>query len=150
MIVVHKKFTTTKETDKEETVFFFRSNHSLVAREFQGRVFPKDVFTVTFSNTRAQDDQTLVFTFSPSKTTATGVETQTWNEKSIFEFGALNDFIIAFSNNSIMFTSQPLASSITITGGIFELFRFIGFHSETLTSWIMIESIKSTNTSFQK
>ena len=145
MSLVHRKFTTTKTADKEDTVFFFRSNHSLVAREFQGRVFPKDVFTVTFSNTRAQDDLVLVFTFSQSETTASGSESQTWNEPSIFEFGSLNDFFIAFSNNSIIFTSQPLGSSITITG-IFEEFRFIGFHSESLTTWVLIESTHHTDT----
>ena len=141
---VHKKFVTNKDAIKDDTVFYFRSNHSLLERDFQGRVFPKDVFTVTFSNTRAQDDKTLVFTFSESETTATGEVTQTWTEKSIFEFGSLNDFMISFRNNSIEFTNEKMAASIIITG-IFDMLRFIGFHSEVLTTWVLQDSRDQTD-----
>ena len=108
--------------------------------DFQGRVFPKDTFSVVFSKTRAQDDQALTFSFSPTQTTVTGLESETWNENSIFEFGTLNDFAITFTNNSIVFINTKTESSIAISGGIYEELRFIGFHSDVLTTWIMLES----------
>ena len=70
----------------------------------------------------------------------TGLESETWNENSIFEFGTLNDFAITFSNNSIVFMNTKTESSIAISGGIYEELRFIGFHSDILTTWIMLES----------
>ena len=137
---VHKKFSSSKDVDKEDTIFYFRSNHSLVESDFQGRVFPKDTFSVVFSQSRAQDVQALTFTFSPAQTTVTGLESQTWNENSIFEFGSLNDFTISFSNNSIVFSNIKTEASIAISGGIYEELRFIGFHSDILTTWVLLES----------
>ena len=108
--------------------------------DFQGRVFPKDTFSVVFSQSRAQDVQALTFTFSPTVTTVTGLESQTWNDNSIFEFGSLNDFSISFTNNSIVFSNTKTESSIAISGGVYEELRFIGFHSDVLTTWIVLES----------
>ena len=69
-----------------------------------------------------------------------GLETQTWNEDSIFEFGSLNDFAITFTNNSVVFINIKTESSISISGGVYEDLRFIGFHSDILTTWILLES----------
>ena len=107
---------------------------------FQGRVFPKDIFSVTFSKTRAQDDPVLTFSFAPTQTTVTGLESQTWDGDSIFEFGSLNDFTVAFTNNTIVFTNIKTEAYVAISGGIYEELRFIGFHSDILTTWIMLES----------
>ena len=116
--------------------------------DFQGRVFPKDTFSVVFSKTRAQDDQALTFSFSPTQTTASGLESQTWNEKSIFKFGSLNDFAITFTNNSIVFINTKTESSIALSGGVYEELRFIGFHSDILTTWILLESTHDVKGSF--
>ena len=70
----------------------------------------------------------------------TGLESQTWNDNSIFEFGSLNDFSISFTNNSIVFSNTKTESSIAISGGVYEELRFIGFHSDILTSWFVLES----------
>ena len=104
------------------------------------RVFAKESFSITFSTTRAQDDQTLTFSFQQDKTILTGNQTKVWKGKSIFEFGKLNDFKIEFSNNSIVFENLKKGSGSIAIDGMFEQFYFIGFSSEKLTTWVVSES----------
>ena len=103
----------------------------------KARVFSKESFSITFSTTRDQED--LTFSFQQDRTTLTGNQSKVWEEKSIFEFGKLNDFVIEFSNNSIIFNNKKFSSSIAIDG-IFKNFKFIGFYSEKLTTWIVPQS----------
>ena len=102
------------------------------------RVFSKDSFNITFSNTRAQDDQQLTFNFQHNRTSLTGTQSKVWDEISIFDFGKLNDFEIEFSNNSIEFKNHA-KGSISVDG-TFEQYNFIGFYSEKLTTWVVSES----------
>ena len=138
-ILVHEKFSTASDSDRGETIFHFKGNHSQLERQIVGRVFSKVAFSITFSNTRAQDDQTLEFSFQPHKTSLTGIQEEIWNEKSIFEFGKLNEFTIDFSNNSIVMNNEKLSRSIDIQG-TFEKLIFVGFYSEELTTWIVEQS----------
>ena len=103
------------------------------------RVFAKESFSITFSTTRAQDDQNLTFSFQQNRTILSGSQNEVWEENSIFEFGKLNDFVIEFSNNSIIFNNKKFSGSIAIDG-IFKNFKFIGFYSEKLTTWIVPQS----------
>ena len=104
------------------------------------RVFSKEWFGITFSNTRAQDDETLAFKFEQDRTTLTGSQDKIWDEPSIFEFGKLNEFTIDFSNNSILFTNKKLFRSLVLHG-MFEHFIFVGFSSESLATWIVLQSM---------
>ena len=103
----------------------------------KSRVFSREPFNITFSSTRAQDDQQLTFSFQPNRTILSGNQIKVWEEQSIFEFGKLNDFEIEFNKKSIIFINKN--ASITING-IFENFKFIGFYSEKPTSWIVSQS----------
>ena len=106
------------------------------------RVFSKDSFNITFSNTRAQDDQQLTFNFQHNRTSLTGTQSKVWDEISIFDFGKLNDFEIGFSNNSIVFRNHEKGSASIAIDGMFEQFKFIGFYSEKSTSWVVPQSRK--------
>ena len=103
------------------------------------RVFAKESFSITFSTTRDQDDQNLTFSFQQDRTILSGSQNKVWEENSIFKFGKLNDIVIEFSNNSIIFSNKKFFGSIGIDG-IFEDFKFIGFYSEKLSTWIVPQS----------
>ena len=108
------------------------------------RVFSQESFSVTFSTTRTQDDKNLTFNFEQNRTSLSGYQSKVWEEKSIFEFGKLNEFEIEFSNKSIIFNiihqfNKEVSGSIAIDG-FFEKFNFIGFYSEKLTTWIVPQS----------
>ena len=106
----------------------------------RARVFSKESFSITFSTTRDQDDQDLTFTFEENKTILTGNQSNIWEERSIFEFGKLNNFEIEFSNNSIVFKNPEKSSGSIAVDGTFQQFKFIGFYSEKLTTWGVSES----------
>ena len=137
---VHQKFSTSLDQPRNKTIFHFRANHSQLEMVLTARVFSKESFSITFSSTRAQDDQELTFTFEQWKTTLTGNQSKVWEEMSIFEFGKLNDFEIEFSNNSIKFRNPEKGSGSIAVDGTFQQFRFIGFYSEKLTTWGVSES----------
>ena len=134
---VHQKFSTSLDSPRNQTIFHFRANHSQLETVLMSRVFSKESFSITFSTNRAQDDLHLTFSFQQDRTTLTGSQTKVWKEKSIFEFGKLNDFEIEFNNKFIIFNNEN--ASITING-IFENLKFIGFYSEKPTSWIVSQS----------
>ena len=138
---VHQKFSTSLDQPRNQTIFHFRANHSQVEMVLTARVFSKESFSITFSTTRDQDDQDLTFRFEENKTTLTGNQSNIWEERSIFEFGKLNNFEIEFSNNSIVFINTKKGSgSIAINNGAFLQFKFIGFYSEKLSTWIVSQS----------
>ena len=136
---VHQKFSTSLSQPRNQTVFHFRANHSQLATVLMSRVFAKESFSITFSTTRSQDDQNLTFSFQQDKTILSGSQNKVWEENSIFEFGKLNDFVIEFSSNSIIFSNKKVSGSISIDG-IFKNFKFIGFYSEKLSTWIVPQS----------
>ena len=59
---------------------------------------------------------------------------------SIFEFGKLNNFEIEFSNHSIGFKNTKKGFGSIAISGIFQDFKFIGFYSEKLSTWIVSQS----------
>ena len=136
---VHQRFSTSLAYPRNQTIFHLRTNHSQLQRVLESRVFSQESFNVTFSATRSQDDQTLTFSFQQNSTILSGSQNKVWEEKSIFEFGKLNDLLIEFSNNSITFINKKGMGSISIDG-IFGNFRFIGFYSEKPTSWVIAQS----------
>ena len=137
---VNQKFSTSLDHPRNKTVFHFRTNHSQLETVLKSRVFSKESFSLKFSTTGDQDDQGLTFTFEETKTTLTGNQSKVWEEKSIFEFGKLNDFEIEFSNNSIVFKNPEKSSGSIAVVGTFQQFRFIGFYSEKLTTWGVSQS----------
>ena len=136
----HQKFSTSLGQPQNQTIFHFRTNHSRLEMVLRGRVFSKESFSITFSTTRDQDDQDLTFSFEKTKTTLTGNQSKVWEERSIFEFGKLNNFKIEFSNNSIVFKNNKKGSGSIAINGTFLQFKFIGFYSEKLCTWIVSQS----------
>ena len=137
---VHQKFSTSLDQPRNLTTFHFRNNQSQLEAVLMTRVFSKESFSLTFSTTAAQDNETLAFTFQEDKTTLTGSQDRIWDEMSIFEFGKLNEIQIDFSNNSIVIRNTKKGSgSIAITGTFLQ-YKFIGFYSEKLSSWIVPQS----------
>ena len=138
---VHQKFSTSLAQPRNKTVFHFRANHSQLEMVLRSRVFSKESFSITFSTTGDQDDdEHLAFSFQQDRTTLTGNQSKVWEEKSIFEFGKLNDFGIEFSNNSIVFKNDKKGSGSIAIDGTFHQFKFIEFYSEKLTTWIVSQS----------
>ena len=137
---VHQRFSTSLAHERNKTIFHFRTNHSLLEMGWMTRVFSKDSFNITLSNTKAQDDQQMTFNFQQNRTVLTGYQRKVWEEKSIFNFGKLNDFEIEISNNSIVFKNHENDSASIVIDGIFEQFKFIGFYSEKFTSWVVPQS----------
>ena len=137
---VHEKFSTSLAQPRNQTVFHFRANHSQLEMVLRSRVFSKESFCITFSTTGDQDDdEHLAFSFQQDRTTLTGNQSKVWEEKSIFEFGKLNDFEIEFKNKSIIFINKKASASIAIDGN-FDKFKFIGFYSVKPSSWIVPQS----------
>ena len=137
---VHQKFSTSLDNPRNQTIFHFRANHSQLETVLMSRVFSKESFSITFSTNRAQDDLHLTFSFQQDRTTLTGSQTKVWKEKSIFEFGKLNDFMIEVSSNSIVFKNNQKGSGSITVDGTFQLLKFIGFYSEKLSTWIVSQS----------
>ena len=137
---VHQRFSTSLANAKNQTIFHFRANHSQAEIVLMVRVFSREPFSITFSTTRGQDDQHLTFSFQQNRTILTGNQSKVWEERSIIEFGKLNDFEIEFSNNSIVFRNPEKSSGWIRVVGTFQQFKFIGFYSEKLTTWGVSQS----------
>ena len=126
---VHQKFSTSLDQPRNLTTFHFRNNHSQLEAVLMVRVFSKESFSLTFSTTAAQDNETLDFTFQEDKTTLTGSQDRIWDEMSIVEFGKLNEIQIDFSNNSIVIRNTKKGSGSIAVTGTFLQYKFIGFRT---------------------
>ena len=122
---------------RNEATFYFKREAD-GGREFNGRVFPKDYFNITFSNTKQANDEFVVMTFYPNETRIVGLKEV--DAKQIFEFGKSNEFTINLTSSSITLNNPMFSDSLNFEGN-FDKMKYVGFYSESSTAWLLSKSM---------
>ena len=124
--------------DENDAIFHFKKKYN--RKEFTGRVFSNEGFNITFSNTKQQNDKFVMISFDANQSRMHGSSNiMGKNNEPIFEFGKLNEFTINLTDSSLTFYN-PKFSEYLMFEGNFQSLEYVGFDSESLTTWIVNQS----------